>query len=155
MKVFHQPSTLVVIIILTSCMAFIVAIRGSDWFAEFNTVTMTPATDSEPQLQPVFKESVTPQKLEIDLPGKRVLFPGIGWITVNKFWDIYYNNPQQLPAEIDYEILHQLEDVVASEIDQSEEAAEPNQSVAMDAELSAPAAITPVFDPAAILLNEQ
>lgn len=49
------------------------------------------------------------EKLEIDLAAKLVRLPGEGWISAQAFWEIYYNQPQKLPGEIDFELVQALE----------------------------------------------
>ena len=55
------------------------------------------------------------EKLEIDVAGKRVRLPGEGWISAQAFWEIYYNQPQKLSGEIDFELLQALEAITRSE----------------------------------------
>ncbi len=46
---------------------------------------------------------------------RRVFLPGEGWISAEAFQDIYHNHPQKLPAEMDFEQVHELMDLIESE----------------------------------------
>ena len=49
-----------------------------------------------------------PDSFTVDSENKRVFMPGKGWLEAAAFWDIYYNQPQLLPAEIDHASLEPL-----------------------------------------------
>jgi len=42
---------------------------------------------------------------KIDAAAKRVYLPETGWISVDEFWEIYMNQPDKLPADLDYTAL--------------------------------------------------
>jgi len=49
-----------------------------------------------------------PDSFTVDIENKRVFMPGKGWLEAAAFWDIYYNQPQLLPGEIDHVSLELL-----------------------------------------------
>ncbi len=51
---------------------------------------------------------VTPSSMQVDLEGRRVFLPNEGWLTEDEFWRIYYEEPQRLPAGLDFEALKRL-----------------------------------------------
>jgi len=46
--------------------------------------------------------------MRVDLEGRRVFLPNEGWLTADEFWRIYYEEPQRLPAGLDFEALIKL-----------------------------------------------
>ena len=48
-------------------------------------------------------------RLELDLDGRAAHIPGEGWITAERFWQIYLWQPSKLPTEIDFELLFEFE----------------------------------------------
>jgi len=55
------------------------------------------------------------EKSKIDLSERRVFLPGDGWISAETFRDIYYNQPQKLPGDLDFDLVHQLMILIESE----------------------------------------
>jgi hypothetical protein len=53
------------------------------------------ATDPEPSAGP----------FKIDAAANRVYLPKTGWISVDEFWEIYMNQPDKLPADLDHAAL--------------------------------------------------
>ncbi len=45
---------------------------------------------------------------QVDLVGRRVYLPRWGWLAEEHFWEIYYNVPQDLPPDLDFEALRRL-----------------------------------------------
>ena len=54
------------------------------------------------------KENLKPQEFTVDLKRKRVFFPDQGWLNAQEFWTIYYEQPEKLPADIDFELLEKF-----------------------------------------------
>lgn len=66
------------------------------------------ATDETINPQAVVSPAVVesePSRFFVDAEGQRVFLPGVGWKTVDEFWEIYYHRPQDLPGDIDHDAL--------------------------------------------------
>ncbi|MCP3869200.1 MAG: hypothetical protein GY703_14085 [Gammaproteobacteria bacterium] len=61
---------------------------------------VTQAPDPDPV--PVETE---PENFAVDGKRGRVFFPDRGWLSVDEFWEIYYNRPQDLPDDMNHESL--------------------------------------------------
>jgi len=44
----------------------------------------------------------------VDLENRLVFLPSLGWLSEDAFWDIYFNDPQKLPGNIDFDEIHKL-----------------------------------------------
>ena len=69
---------------------------------------------------------------------------GEGWISVPEFWDIYYNNPQKLPGEIDFAKLDQLKNLPDPELSEGK-GDQPQQPDTIDQ--TPDSALDPTLDP--------
>lgn len=56
-----------------------------------------------------------PQVFTVDIEGKRVFFPEQGWMSAQDFWVIYYDQPEKLPADLDFERLESLKEKTRAE----------------------------------------
>ena len=74
------------------------------------SVALSPADNQQTDAQMPAKK-VKVEKLEIDLTGKRAFIPAEGWVSARAFWQIYFDQPEKLPGEIDFELLQQFEKV--------------------------------------------
>jgi hypothetical protein len=81
---------------------------------------VSPAGETSVVTAPIENQAVTLQlpekrvkleKLEIDLTTKRAFIPAEGWVSARTFWKIYFEQPEKLPGEIDFERLQQFEKV--------------------------------------------
>jgi len=83
------------------------------------TNTDSKKTLAAPTMQPTtiantLKEPIPPkkaEKLKIDLEKRQVFIPSNGWVSTEVFWEIYHNNPEKLPGDIDFNLLQQLKDL--------------------------------------------
>lgn len=129
------PAALAVVVIGVSSAAVIAALYGGGWFHEIEAegeieATVAIVAPSEPEVPVIVKKI---EKLEIDLEGQRVLLPGDGWISAPEFWEIYYNQPQKLPGDIDFAKLQQLELLTEASRAEAEGVGDaPQQPVDMD-----------------------
>ena len=57
---------------------------------------------------PATPARVTPSSMQVDLEGRRVFLPHEGWLTAEEFWRIYFDEPQRLPGDLDFEAVNQL-----------------------------------------------
>lgn len=65
----------------------------------------TDATiDPQAVVSPAVAES-EPSRFFVDAEGQRVFLPGVGWKTVDEFWETYYHRPQDIPGDIDHDAL--------------------------------------------------
>ncbi|MDF1552330.1 MAG: hypothetical protein P1P84_04665 [Deferrisomatales bacterium] len=60
-----------------------------------------------PSVAETTEESVA-QVMQVDVVGRRVFLPAVGWVGEERFWDIYYNDSQLLPGDLDREGLVKL-----------------------------------------------
>ena len=51
------------------------------------------------------------ESFKVDQAAMRVYLPGSGWIASNEFWDIYMNNPEKLPSDLDHSLLDPIRPV--------------------------------------------
>jgi len=46
--------------------------------------------------------------MQVDLDRRMVYLPDQGWLNEDEFWNIYYNEPDKLPGDIDFDALLDL-----------------------------------------------
>lgn len=143
------PTALAAVVVVASCAATVVALYGDGWFQEIEpAIEQTAVTKVEPSESEASAQIIAVEKLEIDLQGQRVLLPGDGWISAAEFWDIYYNHPQKLPGEIDFEMLQKLENLTVPERAQAEGTEETPQLPVGSDDPALDPALDPTLDPA-------
>ena len=128
MKVNFQAAVVVAVLIaggvvVTMTMDSGYPVEGSATDSISSSALISDKPD-EPKVSVPFK---TVTKLEIDLEKKQVHIPGEGWIEAKEFWDIYYNQPQRLPGDIDFERLQKFEEITGTDRVETEEAVDPKQ----------------------------
>lgn len=63
--------------------------------------TSTPTTGQQ-------VTAVAAAKMQVDFDRRMVYLPDQGWLSEDEFWNIYYNEPDKLPGEIDFDALVEL-----------------------------------------------
>ncbi|MHC5112628.1 MAG: hypothetical protein ACYTHJ_22455 [Planctomycetota bacterium] len=107
---FPVPTALAAVVVVASCAAAVVAFFGDGWFEEIEpAIEQSAVIKTEPSVPAAPVPIIAADKLEIDLERQRVLIPNEGWMSAADFWEIYYNEPQRLPGDIDFQKLLQLE----------------------------------------------
>ncbi len=61
------------------------------------------------------KKLTDPQEMTVDLGKHRVFLPGQGWLSVQNFWELYYQTPEKLPDEMDFQLIEHLKELVPPE----------------------------------------
>ncbi len=56
-----------------------------------------------------------PTQFSVDFAGQRVFLPDRGWVSTRRFWEIYYQQPEKLPGELDFELIEQLKKITPPE----------------------------------------
>ena len=69
-----------------------------------------PAMESPPETavgKPV-KIDRLPGEVALDETGERIFIPQMGWLPLHEFWELYQNQPERLPDDLDLEAVHEI-----------------------------------------------
>jgi len=88
---------------------------GSDSGGQETSATESTAAPLAAQVSDTSLTEESPSSVEIaispvvvDLENRLVFLPSTGWLSEDAFWDIYFNEPQKLPDNIDFDEIHKL-----------------------------------------------
>lgn len=105
----------VFLLTMTAAAFFLLKPRSLELPATVSGSRISPVGSEIPDKENIPDQQVPLQELEIDIINRRVLIPETGWMDAREFWEIYFNQPEKLPAEIDFERLRQFEQVTETQ----------------------------------------
>lgn len=68
----------------------------------------TPVAAQIPIVEAPVAIEVVPTTIQYNDTGDQIFVPGTGWFDAGEFWDMYFNEPAKLPAELDFGALAAL-----------------------------------------------
>jgi len=67
-----------------------------------------PTADDEPLTASAAETAADPDRFRIDKENDRLYLPGSGWMSIDSFWELYLNQPERLPPDLDHRLLEPI-----------------------------------------------
>ena len=76
-----------------------------------------PAMESpaEPEIGRAVRIDTLPTELTLNDTQDEVFVPGMGWVPLDKLWDLYENDPARLPDNFDFQALRSIRESLAEQ----------------------------------------
>jgi hypothetical protein len=115
LRALFLPTLLVFALACTGCSKDTPSPRTRDLPDPAMAPASPPAGALSIAVAPVSEPDSDPDAAVVDIAGQRVFFPEQGWLDGDAFLDIYYNRPEELPLDIDFQAVHELVSALSSD----------------------------------------
>ena len=70
---------------------------------------------AEPEIGRAVRIDTLPTELTLNDTQDEVFVPGMGWVPLDKLWDLYENDPARLPDNFDFQALRSIRESLAEQ----------------------------------------